>query len=228
MVKKHGGEFDEPFYRNIISPNVHHFLHIKSEFEDAFNLKRRAKTHTSADLDDEESMLLREHKDSQLCKFRSTRSLGHAAVPALSQGFEYLQSGNMATYLRKSTEYADVMGDMIALIAGNNPTSDDSAASNPTPVPPTPDADASSDSESSDSESNSSTSINSEDQPPEEESEIERDDATSGSYHTTVTDEHGRMWMVTLDVASDEEPDLESESDSESDSNRDGSDSDGE
>ncbi|KAJ7736343.1 hypothetical protein DFH07DRAFT_779689 [Mycena maculata] len=41
MVKKHGGEFDERFYRQTISPNVHHFLCVKEEITTAFDLKRR-------------------------------------------------------------------------------------------------------------------------------------------------------------------------------------------
>ncbi|KAJ7707099.1 hypothetical protein B0H14DRAFT_2646904 [Mycena olivaceomarginata] len=58
MVQKHGGEFDNKFYRLTISSNVHHFLRIKEEIETAFSLKHRGKTHTSPHLRDELQLLL--------------------------------------------------------------------------------------------------------------------------------------------------------------------------
>jgi len=44
MVKKRGGDFDDNFYRNTHSPNVEHFLRIKEEIENAFDLTNRGKT----------------------------------------------------------------------------------------------------------------------------------------------------------------------------------------
>lgn len=48
MIKRRrrGGNFDDQFYRQTISPNVHHFLRLKEEIESAFELERRAKAHT--------------------------------------------------------------------------------------------------------------------------------------------------------------------------------------
>lgn len=53
MVQKHGGKFDDSFYQQTISPSVHCFLRIKEEFEFAFILSRRSKSHTSPYLRDE-------------------------------------------------------------------------------------------------------------------------------------------------------------------------------
>jgi hypothetical protein len=39
MIKKQGGDFDEKFYRQTLSPNVEHFLCIKEEIQNAFDLK---------------------------------------------------------------------------------------------------------------------------------------------------------------------------------------------
>ena len=50
MNQRHGGEFDNKFYRVSISPNVQPFLRIKKEVETAFSLERRRKTHTSPHL----------------------------------------------------------------------------------------------------------------------------------------------------------------------------------
>jgi hypothetical protein len=57
MVKKWGGDFDDNFYWNTLSPNVEHFLQIKEEIENAFDLTNRGKTHTSH-LSDELQLLL--------------------------------------------------------------------------------------------------------------------------------------------------------------------------
>ncbi|KAK6992363.1 hypothetical protein R3P38DRAFT_2740578, partial [Favolaschia claudopus] len=53
MIRRHGGEFDDPFYRKTISPNVHHFIQIKEEVEAAFDLERRSQKHTSPHQRDE-------------------------------------------------------------------------------------------------------------------------------------------------------------------------------
>ncbi|KAJ7716863.1 hypothetical protein B0H16DRAFT_1338536, partial [Mycena metata] len=77
MVRKHGGEFDDKFYRQTISPNVHFFLQIKEEVETAFDLERRSQTHTSANLDAELHLLLSAFKEEEMHLFRSGRSMGH-------------------------------------------------------------------------------------------------------------------------------------------------------
>ncbi|KAJ7936184.1 hypothetical protein B0H13DRAFT_1589778, partial [Mycena leptocephala] len=76
---RRGGEFDDEFYRKTIAPNVLHFLRMKENIECAFDLKRRSKAHTSPHLRDETQILLRMYKDEELHKFRSGRSMGHAA-----------------------------------------------------------------------------------------------------------------------------------------------------
>jgi hypothetical protein len=48
MVPKHGGSFDDPFFRETISPNVNFFQCLKEEMEKAFGLTAHRKTHTSA------------------------------------------------------------------------------------------------------------------------------------------------------------------------------------
>ncbi|KAJ7775506.1 hypothetical protein B0H16DRAFT_1757012 [Mycena metata] len=50
MAGKRGGEFDESYYREIIAPNVWHFLQMRENMESSFALKRRGKSHTSPHL----------------------------------------------------------------------------------------------------------------------------------------------------------------------------------
>ncbi|KAK7006681.1 hypothetical protein R3P38DRAFT_2555300 [Favolaschia claudopus] len=109
MIKRKGGEFDEPFYRNTIAPNVLHFIKIKEDMESAFELTRRSKSHTSPHLRDETQMLLKLYKEDQLHSFHSGRSVGHAAVNRFERGYEALQGGKLGDYLERSGKYARLL-----------------------------------------------------------------------------------------------------------------------
>ncbi|KAJ7016698.1 hypothetical protein C8F04DRAFT_1244801 [Mycena alexandri] len=97
MVRRRGGDFDDKFYRETISPNVQHFLEMKENVESAFELKRRGKAHTSPHLRDETRILLRMYEEEELHSFRSKRSMGHAAA------------GKLAEFLTDSAEYASML-----------------------------------------------------------------------------------------------------------------------
>ncbi|KAJ7687510.1 hypothetical protein B0H17DRAFT_1300716 [Mycena rosella] len=112
MIQKHGGEFDSKFYRQTISPNVHHFLQIKEEVETAFELEPRGKTHTSPGVQSELHLLLTVFKEEEVHVFRSRRSMGHAAVNQFARGWRRLEEGKMEDFLTKST----VLGDSLAQI----------------------------------------------------------------------------------------------------------------
>jgi hypothetical protein len=113
MVQRHGGEFDDLFYRKTISLNVSHFLRIKEEIETTFGLDQRSKSHTSPHLRDEFRLLLNLYKEEELHSFRFGRSLGHAAKNAFALGYECLDSGKLAEYIRKSTAHVDVMAEVV-------------------------------------------------------------------------------------------------------------------
>ena len=114
MVKKRGGDFDDKFYRQTISPNVEHFLRIKEEIENAFDLKLRGKTHTSPHLCDELRLLLTLYKEENLHLFCAGRSLGHAAVNQFDEGYNKLRSGKLKEFIYKTTMYGDVIADIEA------------------------------------------------------------------------------------------------------------------
>ncbi|KAJ7883931.1 hypothetical protein B0H14DRAFT_3432746 [Mycena olivaceomarginata] len=123
MMKKHGGEFDEPFYRQTISPNVHHFLLIKEEVEPfyrqmispnvhhfllikeevatSFDFQSRGQTHTSPSLSDELAL--------------SGRSLGHAAVNQFARGWRRLDEEKLEAFLTKSTVHGDFLQEIRGL-----------------------------------------------------------------------------------------------------------------
>ncbi|KAJ7020892.1 hypothetical protein C8F04DRAFT_1224175 [Mycena alexandri] len=109
MVRRRGGDFDDKFYRETISPNVQHFLEMKENVESAFELKRRGKAHTSPHLRDETRILLRMYEEEELHSFRSKRSMGHAAVNRFDRGYQRLQAGKLAEFLTDSAEYASML-----------------------------------------------------------------------------------------------------------------------
>ncbi|KAJ7214350.1 hypothetical protein GGX14DRAFT_334882, partial [Mycena pura] len=99
---RRGGEFDDQHYRQVIAPNVLHFLKLKENVEAAFDLKRRSKSHTSPHLRDETRVLLQMYREDELHSFRSGRSMGHAAVNRFERGYENLQDGKLAEFLKRS------------------------------------------------------------------------------------------------------------------------------
>ncbi|KAJ7686003.1 hypothetical protein B0H17DRAFT_1204550 [Mycena rosella] len=112
MVQKHGGEFDNKFYRQTISPNVHHFLRIKEEITTSFSLKRRSKTHTSPHLRNELRLLLALFKEQEIYFFRTGRSMGHAAVHQFARGCRRLEEGKLDEWLEKSTCLGDFLNEL--------------------------------------------------------------------------------------------------------------------
>ncbi|KAJ7711812.1 hypothetical protein B0H16DRAFT_1232979, partial [Mycena metata] len=103
IAGRRGGDFDEQFYHRTVAPNVLHFLKMKEDMESAFALKRRWKAHTSPHLRDETQILLRLYKDEELRKFRSCRSMGHAAVNTFDRGYHRLDAEKMAEHVERST-----------------------------------------------------------------------------------------------------------------------------
>ncbi|KAF8212894.1 hypothetical protein K438DRAFT_2167933 [Mycena galopus ATCC 62051] len=109
MAPKHGGEFDDPFYRQTISPNVHHFLEIKEEIETAFGFQHRGQTHTSPHLRSELHLLLTAFQEEEVHLFRSGRSLRHAAVNQFARGSRRLHEGKLEEFLRRSTVHGSFL-----------------------------------------------------------------------------------------------------------------------
>ncbi|KAK6974153.1 hypothetical protein R3P38DRAFT_3332074 [Favolaschia claudopus] len=132
MIKRKGGEFDEPFYRNTIAPNVLHFIKIKEDMESAFELTRRSKSHTSPHMRDETRMLLKLYKEDQLHSFRSGRSLGHAAVNRFERGYEELQGGKLGDYLERSAEQLRSLGRAFPPAEGTDNNADQPSQPEPT------------------------------------------------------------------------------------------------
>ena len=112
MIKKRGGDFDDKFYRQTLPPNVEHFLRIKEEIEDAFDLKIRGKTHTSPHLRDELRLLLALYREENVHLFCTGRTMGHAAVNQFDEGYNKLRNGKLKDFIDKTTTYGDITADI--------------------------------------------------------------------------------------------------------------------
>jgi hypothetical protein len=106
MVQKHGGNFNDPFYRYIIAPNVYHFLRLKESICDAYGLERRSLGHTFAQMNAEIQGLLSLYHREELHSFCSRRTLGHCAKNSFAVGYAKLRGGKLHEYLQKSQERA--------------------------------------------------------------------------------------------------------------------------
>ncbi|KAF8969042.1 hypothetical protein BDZ97DRAFT_1902760 [Flammula alnicola] len=111
MVKKRGGDSDDKFYRQTLSPNVEHFLRIKEEIENAFDLKIRGKTHTSPHLRDELRLLLSLYSEENLHLFCAGRTFIRKTT---CHGYNKLRNGKLKDFIYKTTTYADVIADIQA------------------------------------------------------------------------------------------------------------------
>lgn len=112
MAKKRGGNFDDSFYYHTISLNVNHFLQIKEEVENAFTLQSCSKAHISPHLRDELKVLLSFYKEEKLHLFCTGRTLGHAAINQLNEGYAWLNSGKLDNFIIKSMAYANVIAEI--------------------------------------------------------------------------------------------------------------------
>ncbi|KAJ3864856.1 hypothetical protein EV359DRAFT_40092 [Lentinula novae-zelandiae] len=103
MVEKSGGNFDDSYYREVISPNVDKFIHVLTSFESAFEQQHRSNKHTSPVMHPELKILLLYLKTSKLHLFQTTRTYNHIAMDLLSDGYDALDGGKLNTFIKKTT-----------------------------------------------------------------------------------------------------------------------------
>jgi hypothetical protein len=104
MVPKASGDFDDPYHRNIITPNINHLIQIDRNFETGFSLKHRKTSHTSPGMRPEIQALLLSIKASELHLFTPRRSYqSHIAVDLFSEGYDRLGTGGKLDEFKRKT-----------------------------------------------------------------------------------------------------------------------------
>ncbi|KAJ7807914.1 hypothetical protein B0H14DRAFT_2380960, partial [Mycena olivaceomarginata] len=109
MVPRHGGSFDDPFFRETISPNVNFFQRLKEEMEEVFGLKAHRKSHTSAGITSEIRALTAMYKRESVHLFCAGQIQDHKAKDLIDNGYTTLEKTKLADLLRTSTERAEVL-----------------------------------------------------------------------------------------------------------------------
>ncbi|KAF8994515.1 hypothetical protein BDZ89DRAFT_1179618, partial [Hymenopellis radicata] len=143
MLAKHGGRFDDDFFRYTISPNVDFFLRLREELEAAYELAERSKSHTSAHLRDEYRIMMTIFREDHLNYFRSGHSMGHIAVDLEDAGYQDLDDGKYNEFQERSTEHATVLDSLLGLrremasesTSTATPFMSTASTSAPTPIP---------------------------------------------------------------------------------------------
>ncbi|KAF9001634.1 hypothetical protein BDZ89DRAFT_1244215 [Hymenopellis radicata] len=115
MLAKHGGRFDDDFFRYTISPTVDFFLRLREELEAAYELAERSKSHTSAHLRDEYRIMMSIFREDHLNYIRSGRSMGHIAIDLEDAGYQDLDDGKYNEFQERSTEHATVLDSLLHL-----------------------------------------------------------------------------------------------------------------
>ncbi|KAA1474511.1 hypothetical protein DENSPDRAFT_781882 [Dentipellis sp. KUC8613] len=93
LAQHKGKEFDDDWYREVLSMHVHHFLHLKEEMEDLVQIAPRTKKHSAPHLMNEYIEALRICRENELHTHHEGRDFGHHSLDDYSRGFESLGLG---------------------------------------------------------------------------------------------------------------------------------------
>ncbi|KAJ3515928.1 hypothetical protein NLJ89_g1460 [Agrocybe chaxingu] len=109
LAQHKGKEFDEPFYREVLSMNVDDFLKLKDEMEDAASLKQRTKKHGTTDLGNELRAVMDKFRDEQVNCYRAGRNEGVGAPDDFANGMRTLEATKIRDFISKSTIFSTVL-----------------------------------------------------------------------------------------------------------------------
>ena len=115
LIGVHGGSFNDDLYRKTVAPNIEAFLRLKEEFESAFELKWRSKSHTSPHLRDEYHALLKMLCEEEVHFFRSKRSMGHVVVNLFDAGYCIVR-GKIPMFINKSNKRVETLQHLTDLL----------------------------------------------------------------------------------------------------------------
>ncbi|KAF5384343.1 hypothetical protein D9615_003177 [Tricholomella constricta] len=109
QVQHKGKEFDDPFYRDTVSMNVHHLTRLRDEMEEAVSLKLRTKNHSVTDLLNELRALLACLRDAEVNRYRPGRNEGFTAIDDFEEGWRILHQ-KITKFIARTIAYLDILG----------------------------------------------------------------------------------------------------------------------
>ncbi|KAI0038499.1 hypothetical protein FA95DRAFT_1505585, partial [Auriscalpium vulgare] len=100
-----GKQFDDPWYRNVLSMHVHQFLRLTRELEKDVHLEARRKSHTEPHKDNELREVIRICHQHDLHLRRNGRDFGHHAQDDFSVGYRKLGAeGKLEKYIKSTLQ----------------------------------------------------------------------------------------------------------------------------
>ncbi|KAF8955673.1 hypothetical protein BDZ97DRAFT_1673396 [Flammula alnicola] len=109
LAQHKGHEFDETFYREVISPNVNDFLTLKDEMENNVALKSRTKKHGKPGVENELHAIMRRLREEEVNCFRKGRNDATLAADDFTKGLETLKASKLRDFITKSTITTNVV-----------------------------------------------------------------------------------------------------------------------
>lgn len=110
LAQHKGSEFDDKYYRNILSMHVHHFLRLKESMEERVSLKARGKKHGAPHLNNELRAMMGVLRDNEVLLRRPGRHEGFEAVDDFRTGLQALRDGKLKDFITRTTTNIDVLG----------------------------------------------------------------------------------------------------------------------
>ncbi|KAF9058740.1 hypothetical protein BDP27DRAFT_1432336 [Rhodocollybia butyracea] len=163
MVSRAGGEFDGPFYRDIIAPNVDNMTRLNRSLMLPFELGERKNSHTKPNLLPEKKLLMSFLIENEVQFFRPTRTYHRIASESLSDGYTKLGTGGkIASFIEETSRKAKFTEAIQNKKKRTDSNDTDMRSPIPSPVPsPPPSTNKENDDSGSNSESSSSCSSSS-------------------------------------------------------------------
>lgn len=102
LAQMKGKDFDNPWYRDVLAMNVHHFLRLIEEMEKNVSLVPRTKKHKAPHLDNELREVMRICRRHDLHCHRPGRDYGFHSVNDYAAGYKVLElDGKLKAYVEK-------------------------------------------------------------------------------------------------------------------------------
>lgn len=103
LAQHKGKEFDDEWYREVLSMHVHHFLRLREEIENQVQIKPHTKKHSEPHLDNELREAMRIYREHDLHRHYSNRDFGFHAPDCRAKGAIILRNDKIPEFIARST-----------------------------------------------------------------------------------------------------------------------------
>ncbi|EJD33628.1 hypothetical protein AURDEDRAFT_177288 [Auricularia subglabra TFB-10046 SS5] len=93
--------YDDPFIRDVVTPNLHHLVEVPRQLESAVDLVARASRHLPMHQRSEAGRLRKTYRENQLHSFSAGRSTGFAVKDYFDAGYAALASEHLENFLKR-------------------------------------------------------------------------------------------------------------------------------